>query len=152
MKKIDNKLKKKIPIKALAEQFKHELDSKYSVHILPNGDTVYKNFVIRKNQFENYSLINFKNQTVINQFFLKSCAVMAAKAYHNIQIEKFFEIKQLDNKYWANHVDAQVFRQNIKHAVDLDRYLILLTRLEDATSKEQYYENKITSMFKCSFV
>ena len=152
MKKLDNKLKKKIPVKALAEQLKHELDAKYPVHVLSNGDTVYKNFLIKTNKAGNFALYNYKTHTLIDQFYLKSCAVMAAKAYHHTQLERFFEIKQLDNKYWANHTDAMIFRKNIITANEFERYLVLLNRLEDAESKEQFYRDKITTMFTWSFV
>jgi hypothetical protein len=142
----------KLKFKELAEQFQHELDSKYPVHVLPNGNIVYKDFVVKETKQGNWSLYNFKNQSFIDAFFLKTCALMAAKAYHNTQIEKFFEIKRLDNRYWSSYCNARVFKHNIKTAKDLDRYIILLNRLEDAESKEQFYKSEISRMFKWSFV
>ena len=147
-----NKAKKKIQVKALAEKFEQEFNSTFPVQVLPNGSTVYKDYLIKKNKLGNYGLYNYKNRSLVDQFFLKSCALMAAKAYHNTQLTKFFEIKQLDNKYWANHIDAMVFKENIKTAKDFDRYVILLNRLEDAESKELFYQDKISTMFKWSFV
>lgn len=152
MRKLDNKLKKKIPVRDLAAQLKTELDSKYPVHILPNGNTVYKDYIIKENKAGNHALYNFRTKTLVDQFFLKSCAVMAAKAYYHTKIERYIEIKDLDTKYWASHTDAKIFRNNIKSAQDFERYLILLNRLEDAESKEQFYKDKITTMFTWSFV
>ena len=133
--------KNKIPrikVKELAEHFQHELDSKYPVHVMPNGNIVYKDFVVKKTVHETWGLYNYKTQVLVDHFFLKTCALMAAKAHYHTQIEKFFEIKRLDNKYWASYTDTIIFKHNIKNAKEYERYLILLNRLEDAESKEHF--------------
>lgn len=152
MKKINKHTKKKIPVKELAEQFSHELDAKLPLHVMPNGDIVYKNYVVRKLANENWGVYNKRNKDLIDQFFLKTCALMAAKAYNNTMVEKFFEIKRLDNKYWANFCDLTIYKKNIKTAKDLDRYLILLNKLEDSDAKVKYYKDEISRMFAWSFV
>lgn len=147
-----NKKPLKNKIKELAEQFQSELDRKLPVTVLPDGGIVYEDYLVKQNSHGNWCVFNYRNKSLVDQFFLKTCALMAAKAYYHTQIEKFFEIKRLDTQYWANHCDAKVFKNNIKTAKEFERYLILLNRLEDAVSKEQFYKDEISKMFKWSFV
>lgn len=149
--KKNNKNKKKLPIKELAEQFSHELDTKLPVHVMPNGDIVYKNYVVRKMTSENWGVFNLQNKDLVDQFFLKTCALMAAKAYNHTRVEKYFEIKRLDNKYWANYSDSLIYKKNIKNAKDFDRYLVLLNKLEESEAKVKYYKEEISRTFKWSF-
>ena len=77
---------------------------------------------------------------------------MAAKAYSRTDINKFFEIKNLDNKYWASYSDNQVYRKNIKTAKDFDRFQVLLNKLELSQQETDRFKDKISTMFKWSFV
>ena len=98
-------------------------------------------------------MYNYGSKTVIEEYYLKTCALMAAKAYNNsLHLTKFFEIKQLDNHYWANHSDLQVYKKNIKTVKEFDRYIILLNKLEDTEYKTEHFKEKISRMFKWSFV
>ena len=72
MKKQNKKFKKKLPVKELAEQFSHELDSKLPVHVMPNGDIIYKEYLIRKLSNDNWGIYNRSNKDLIDQFFLKT--------------------------------------------------------------------------------
>lgn len=152
MKKSNKKFNKQKTIKVLAEQFSHELDTKLPVSVLPNGDIVYKNYVIRLTPTGNWGLYDIKYRDLHDQFFLKTCALMAAKAYNSASLEKYFEIKQLDNRYWASYCDNIVYKKNIKGAVEFERYLILLNKLEDSEDKVKRYKEEISRMFKWSFV
>ena len=146
-----NKPKKRV-IRELAEQFNVELNKQLSVTVLPNGDTVYKDYVVRQLSSGNWGLYKFKTKELVDQFFLKSCALMAAKAYSHVQVHRFKEIKTLDSRYWANHCDAEVYKHNIKITKDTDRYLILLDKLENSETKVRQYKTEISRMFKSSFV
>ena len=77
---------------------------------------------------------------------------MAAKAYSKTQLEKYFEVKRLDNRYWASYCDTQIYSHNIKTAKDFDRYLILLNKLEDSTWKASHYKDEISKLFRWAFV
>lgn len=145
------KPKKRI-IKELAEQFTHELSNRLPVSVLPNGDIVYKNYLVRQMSSGNWGVYNYKNREFVDQFFLKSCALMAAKSYNHVQMQKFKEIKTLDSRYWANYCDSQVYKNNIKITTDTTRYLILLDKLENSEIKVQQYKAEISRMFKGSFV
>ena len=77
---------------------------------------------------------------------------MAAKAYNNTQLEKYFEIKRLDNRYWASYCDTLVYKKNIKTAKDFERYLILLNKLEHSNALSMHFKEEISRMFRWSFV
>lgn len=151
MTKRNRKISKK-KIVELAEQFSHELDQKLPVSVLPNGGIIYKDYLIKSTSAGNWTVYQYKQKQLIGEFYLKTCALMAAKAYDNVQLEKFNEIKRLDTQYWANHSDTQIFKRNIKLAKEFERYLILLNRLEESQTKEQFYKDEISRMFKWSFV
>jgi hypothetical protein len=153
MKKFNKKSNKKQVVKELAEHFQNEFDRKLPITMLPNGGgMIYKDFLVKQSSNGNWGMYNYKNQTLIEQYFLKTCALMAAKAYSTTSLDKFFEIKRLDNNYWSNYCDNQVYRNNIKTAKEFDRYVILLNKLEDSEYKTQHYKEEISRMFKWSFV
>jgi hypothetical protein len=146
-----NKPKAKV-IKELATQFDNELHSALPVVKLSGGAIGYKEFLIKKMPNGNWGIYQITNKDFIEQFFLKSCALMAAKAYSNTRITKFSEIKQLDNKYWASYSDNQVYKNNIKTAKEFDRYMILLNKLEQSEAHIAHFKDEISRMFKWSFV
>ena len=148
--KNSNKRKQK-SIKDLAEQFSHELDTQLPVNVLPNGDLVYKDYVVRQTSVGNWNIHSIKSKDLIDQFYLKTCALMAAKAYNNVKLERYSQIKELDNKYWASHSDNLLYKKNIKNAKEFDRFLVLLNKLEDSEQKAEHYKEEISKMFKWSF-
>lgn len=143
---------KKNIVKELANEFDKELNSKLAIKVLPNGAVVYKDYIVKHLANGNWGVYNIHNKELVSEFFLKSCALMAAKAYYHVQLEKYFEIKRLDNRYWSSHCDAMVYKHNIKTAKDFERYLILLNKLEDSTVQEAFYKEEISRMFRWAFV
>jgi alcohol dehydrogenase YqhD (iron-dependent ADH family) len=150
MKNTKTKPKAKV-IKELAQQFEEELKQTLPISIQPNGNIVYKSYLIKQNSSGNWSLYRLNNKVLIETYHLKSCALMAAKAYDHTNLNKFFEIKQVDNKYWASYSDNQIYQQNIKKAKDFNRYLILLNKLEDSGIRTEQFKEQISRMFKWSF-
>lgn len=150
MKNTKTKPKAKV-IKELAQQFEEELKQTLPISIQPNGNIVYKSYLIKQNSSGNWSLYHLNNKVLIETYHLKSCALMAAKAYDHTNLNKFFEIKQVDNKYWASYSDNQIYQQNIKKAKDFNRYLILLNKLEDSGIRTEQFKEQISRMFKWSF-
>jgi len=146
-----NKPKAKV-VKELAGQFEEEINKNLPVSIQPDGSLVYKDFFIKRNKLENWVVYHRHNGNPIEEYYLKSCALMAAKAYSRTDINKFFEIKNLDNKYWASYSDNQVYRKNIKTAKDFDRFQVLLNKLELSQQETDRFKDKISTMFKWSFV
>jgi hypothetical protein len=138
-------------IKELVEHFDVDLNKSLPISIQPNGDIVYKDYVIKLNKFKNWAL-HYKSGPIIEQFYLKTCALMAARSYHRLDLNKFNSIKQLDRHYWSNYCDTLVFKNNIANkAIDYDRYLILLNKLEYSQDKSDYYKNQISQSFKWTF-
>ena len=78
--------------------------------------------------------------------------MLSAKAYNRNDLNKFFEIKNLDNQYWASYSDNQVYQHNIKKTKDFDRYIVLLNKLEDSQTRSEHLKEQISRMFKWSFV
>lgn len=133
-------------------QLIHEVDENLPITPLPNGAIAYKTYIIKETANGNWTLYNAKNKAPIDQFFLKSCALMAAKAYDNANMSRYYEVKDLDNKYWASYSDTLIYRTNIKKTKSTERYLILLNKLENSDSLATHFRAKISKMFKWSFV
>ena len=151
------KPKKKQPqeskVKELAEDFGNTLTKQLPVILLKNGAIGYKDFIIKQNSLGRWGIYSIHNlKETVGEYNLKTCALMAAKAYNSTQIARFNEIKELDNHYQANHIEHQVYKKNIKSAKELDKYIILLNKLEESVIKTEAYKKKITTMFHYAFV
>ena len=138
-------------VKALAVQFEEELNKSLPISVQRDGSIVYKGLFIKVKKNGNWGLYNLSNRDQVGEFFLKTCALMAAKAYDRAQMERFLEIKRVDSLYWANHSDSLVFRNNIKKAVNFDKYVILLNKLEESELQTEHFKEEISRMFKWSF-
>lgn len=138
-------------VKELAVQFEEEFKKSLPISIQPNGSVVYKQYAIKPLSNGNWALVHIDNQYTIEEFYLKTTALMAAKAYSRTDINKFFEIKRLDNSYWAKNMDLEVYKKNIKTAKEFERFQILLNKLEQTQADADGYREKISSMFKNSF-
>jgi hypothetical protein len=152
MKNTKTKKPKAKVIKELVTYFEEDLKKSLPVTIQPNGNLVYKNYYIKKTKESYWQLYNLKSHDLVSQFYLKTCALMAAKAYSNANLERFSEIKRLDTQYWANYSDNLVYTHNIKNAKEFNRYLILLNKLEHSRDLAEHYKEQISKMFKWSFV
>lgn len=152
MKKTNKPKNKSRTIKELANFFDQELSTSLPITVLPNGAVGYIDYLIKQTKEGNWGVYNVKSKELVDQFYLKSCALMAAKAYHHCRLEKYHEIKRLDNRYWANFCDTQVFKKNIKTAKEFERFLILLNKLENSEAQTEHFKEEISRMFKWSFV
>ena len=138
-------------IKELAAHFEEDLKKSLPIVVHPNGAITYENYGIIKLPSDNWGLFDLHSKDLINQFYLKTCAIMAAKAYNSTKLEKFFEIKRLDNRYWAFYCDHQIYKENITKTKEFSRYMILLNKLEYSQEKADYYKSEISRMFKFTF-
>ena len=77
---------------------------------------------------------------------------MAARAYDRNDLNKMFEIERLDNDYKNNHTESLIYTNNIKKAKDFGRFMVLLNKLEYSQERTEYFKDKISKMFKWSFV
>jgi len=139
-------------LKELAGAFNDELASSLPISVLPNGIIAYKTYIIKQTPNNNWGVYYKNTHVLISEYYLKTCALMAAKAYNCTNMTKFFEIKRLDSQYWANYCDTLVYKKNIKTAKEFERYLILLNKLEHSTDLANHFKTEISKMFKWSFV
>ncbi len=146
------KKSKKSSLEDLALEFSHTLNEKLEISVISKDVLLYKNYLIKKHKLGKWVLYNATNKDVVGDFFLKSCALLAAKAHHKVNLVKYNQVKTLDNQYWANHMDCAVYSNNIKKAKDFERYLILLNKLEESTARTSLFKDEISRMFKWTFV
>jgi hypothetical protein len=153
MKKQNNKRKPQAKvIKELASQFEQELNKTLPISIQPNGSIVYKNYLIKTNKQGNWAIHKPGVIEPLGTFYLKTSALMAARAYDKNDLNKMFEIERMDTDYRNNHTDSLVYANSIKKAKDFGRFMVLLNRLEYSQERAQHFQDKISRMFKWSFV
>lgn len=138
-------------IKELAAHFEEELKKSLPIAVHPNGVITYEDYAIMKLPNDTWGLYNVHSKILVDKYHLRTCAIMCAKAYSRTDLKRFFEIKQLDNKYWSNFSDNQIYRTNIVKTPDFSRYLILLNKLEYSQEKADFYRSEISRMFKYTF-
>lgn len=139
-------------IKELASHFEEDFKSSLPVSIRKDGSMVYKDYHIKQDPSKNWAVYYINSGDLISTFFLKTCALMAAKAYWRVDIAKFHNIKELDGRYYASHLETQVCQHAMKKTVDYDRYQILLNKLELNQDKAAKFKDEISRTFKWSFV
>jgi len=139
-------------IKELATQFEEDFKKTLPIAILSNGSIVYKQYIIKTNNTGNWCIYKPTVIDPIGSFYLKTSALMAAKAYDKNDLNKMFEIKQIDTDYRNNHTASLIFANNIKKAKDFSRYVVLLNKLEYSQERTEHFKEKISKMFKWSFV
>ena len=148
-----SKSQKQQEIKALAATLDVEFKNIIPLVPLPNGAVAYKDYVVKQTKIGSWGIFMSRTGSDCHgEFNLKTCALIAAKALSLVQLEKYQEIKQLDNKYWSNHYRSTVYEYNIKRTKDFERYLILLNKLEDSKWKASHYKGEISKLFHWSFV
>lgn len=138
-------------IKQLASEFTSEL-IQLPVTVLPNDDIVYNNFLIKHNKQGFWELYNISNRDIISKFYLKSCALIAAKYYSEYLFNLYNEVRLLDREYNKNKNDLMLFTHCLKKTADFDQKVIFLNRLECSTASADFYKRKISQLFKRTFV
>lgn len=126
-----------------------EVKNSSPITVVDNKTIIYKNYQIVQDEDTMWSLI--KNTTTIDRFNLKSSALIAAKCYNFTSLSKLQEIKSLDNKYWANLSDSEMFRSRYENSKDLDKKDIYYARWQVTYNRVKFYKHKITQKFKLYF-
>ena len=142
----------KVNIAKLADVLDIEFKKILPLIPLPDGSVVYRNFVVKQDSHGNWCILSKGTATIHGQFNLRTCALVGAKCLSQMQLQRYNEIKDLDNRYWSSTYRTSVYEHNIKSAKDYDRYLILLNKLEDSTWKARHYKEEISKLFRWSFV
>ena len=137
-------------IKQLANEFSSEL-TQLPVTVLPNDDIVYEEYLIKQDN-GSWELYNIENKDLISKFYLRSCALIAAKFYKKHQFNDYRDVRLLDRQYQKSHIDTVLHRHSIKNTDDFDKKVILLNRLECSEVDAENYKVKISKLFKKNFV
>jgi hypothetical protein len=148
-----SKVQKQQEIKTLAETLDIEFKNIVTLIPLPNGAVAYKDYIIKQTKTGSWGIfIKRTADDCHGEFNLKTCALIAAKALSGLRLQHYNEIKQLDTKYWSNYYRSTVYQHNIKTVKDMERYLILLNKLEDSKWKASHYKDEISKLFRWAFV
>jgi hypothetical protein len=139
-------------IKEFANYFDQELQTTLPISVLPDGSLLYKDFLVKQLDNTYWGVYNILSRDLINEYFLKSCALMAAKEYNYRHYEKYQTVKLLDSKYASATNDVNVFKHNIGLVTDNEKYEIMLTRLEESNTLSQQYRHMILKLFRQSFI
>ena len=139
-------------ITEFAGYFDQELQTTLPISVLPDGSLVYKDFLVKQLDNKYWGVYNITSRDLINEYYLKSCALMAAKEYFHRQYEKYHNVNMLDSKYASVSTDAFVFKNNIALVTDNDKYQVMLTRLEESNVLSQHYQHLILRLFRQSFI
>jgi hypothetical protein len=139
-------------IKELAVHFEEDLNKSMPISIQPDGSIVYKKYLIKQLANKSWGLYHIQSRDLVETFYLKTSALLAAKAYSSTFLDRYFEIKRLDSGYWANFMQSEISRSQLKSPVDLSRYIIILNKFEDSLYETERYKTSISTMFRNSFV
>lgn len=139
-------------INQFATYFDQELQTTLPISILPDKSLLYKNFLVKQNDQLSWELYNLNSKDLVNDYYSKSCALVAAKAYYHRHYNQYYEINDLDRMYQLWYNQTLFFKHSIDQTTDYDRYEVLLTRLEESNAKSEYFRNMILRLFRHSFI
>jgi hypothetical protein len=142
---------KKFAIKELAKYFDLELQRYLPILILPDNELSYKKYIIRQLPNENWGVINSLNFDIIEEYFLKSCALMGVKYYDANNLRQCSIIKDLDRLYWNRHIDTIIFNHSLSVTKDKIKRDILANKLENSELAANHYQNRISNMLRWTF-
>ncbi len=138
-------------IKQLAKYFDQELHIHLPISELPDKSLVYNNYLVRQIKNNNWALYHLTTHELLDEFYLKSCALISAKYYATNQLNKTFDIKHLDRRYSSNHNKSTIFKAHLKSTNDYEHYLTLLNRYDYCFGQAEYFKQCITAVFKTTF-
>lgn len=142
---------KKTAIRELARVFDKELDAYLPVAVMPDCSVVVKRFQVKQQKDQSWAVISIDSKDIVDSFFLKSCALLAAKARYKSNFTLLLEVKRLDRQYAAHSTGVRVFEHSITQPENQDRLEILTMRLEHDRTQLELYRDKIQSMFRIHF-
>lgn len=137
-------------VKELKKYVEQELDRSLPVTVLPDNSLAYKKFRIKREQ-DKWNLRYIKSQDVIDSFYTKSSALLAAKFYEHNNFNLYVGIKDLDRKYYYNNVDIDIYKEQIKRTQDPIKREILYNRYDLSEHRSRLFKEKIASEFKTHF-
>lgn len=141
-------------LKKQAEKLERFLEDEFSkkipIVVLPNKDLVYKRFKIRKNNDGTWEFRHISGD-LIDRFYLKATALLAAKFYNANRFDRYNEIKNLDTGYWNNSLDSIRFNGRLQQTNQLEKKTLYYARQTLTVARAERYKAQISSMFRNNF-
>jgi hypothetical protein len=137
-------------VKELKKYVEQEVDRSLPVTVLPDNSLAYKKFRIKREQ-DKWNLRYIKSQDIIDSFYTKSSALLAAKFYEHNNFNLYVGIKDLDRKYYYNNVDIDIYKEQIKRTQDPIKREILYNRYDLSEHRSRLFKEQIASEFKTHF-
>ena len=118
-----------------------------------NGNVItYNNYIIKQDKQGYWDLYaNFNGLDLVNKFYLRISAVMAAKQYEKCKMQEFNSIVSMDSHYSKLHNDIQHFRYQMKKTNDTIKKDNYLFRLQECYLKLANIKQEIEKMYRASF-
>lgn len=137
--------------KDLQKQIENELLKELPIRVKDNC-IEYNHFLIMQDKDGYWCLYNNINGLdFLQRFFLRSCAIMAAKLYEKTKMQDFVTVKNLDSSYRNFANDIITFRHLIKKTNDdvkKDNYYF---RLEECILKSKEMKRQIENLYRVIF-
>ena len=132
--------------KFLEEEFKN----KQPLALLDNGAIAYGNTLIKQNKRKEWQISRAKG-SVLDKFNTKSSAIIAAKLYNSNNFTKYSELKVLDQLFFKNFVDSEIYKTKFKTTKDNEKRDLYLARFLESEQHAKYAKQQIASRFKMLF-
>ena len=118
-----------------------------------NGNVItYNNYIIKQDKQGYWDLYaNFNGLDLVNKFYLRISAVMAAKQYEKSKMQEFNSILSMDSHYSKLHNDILHFRHQMKKTSDVVKKDNYLFRLQECYLKLTNIKQEIEKMYRASF-
>jgi len=118
-----------------------------------NGNVIeYNNYIIKQDMQGYWDLYaNFNGLDLVNKFYLRISAVMAAKQYEKSKMQEFNSILSMDSHYSKLHNDITHFRHQMKKTSDVVKKDNYLFRLQECYLKLTNIKQEIEKMYRASF-
>lgn len=117
-----------------------------------NNVVTYNNYVIKQDKQEYWNLYaNFNGLDLVERFYLRISAVMAAKKYEKSYMREFQLILSMDQQYAKLENDILHFRYQMKKTNDIVKKDNYLFRLQECYMTISVIKQQIQQMYRTSF-
>lgn len=117
-----------------------------------NNVVTYNNYVIKQDKQEYWNLYaNFNGLDLVERFYLRISAVMAAKKYEKSYMREFQLILSMDQQYAKLENDILHFRYQMKKTNDIVKKDNYLFRLQECYTTISVIKQQIQQMYRTSF-
>lgn len=121
--------------------------------VLKEGSIGYGNYLVKRNKNDMWDLyiVGKSYRSKIDTFNLKTSALMVAKEHKANRVMEIVKLKDLDQRYWASHMDSVIFDKRYKQSKDKLQREIFLWRYEISKDKAELYKHKIIEAYSFIF-